>query len=48
VHPLLTGPDDLARLVADLARLGLGPTRRQPFRAYGCGDAELLTSASVS
>jgi pyruvate formate lyase activating enzyme len=41
VHPLLTGPADLARLDADLAQLGLGPTRRQPFRPHGCTDPEL-------
>ena len=42
VHPLLLDEIDLVRLDADLAELGLGPTRRQPFRAKGCHDAELL------
>lgn len=42
VHLLLLGEADLARLDADLALLGLGPTRRQPFRASGCRDADLL------
>lgn len=48
VHPALTGPDDLARIDADLAALGLGPSKRQPFRAAGCRDADLLKAASVS
>lgn len=43
VHPLLLGDADLARLDADLALLGLGPTQRQPFRSQGCQDATLLT-----
>ena len=42
VHPLLLSDADLARLDADLAALGLGPSRRQPFRPTGCHDAELL------
>jgi pyruvate formate lyase activating enzyme len=42
VHPTLLSEDDLARLDADLAALGTGPTRRQPFRATGCRDSELL------
>lgn len=44
VHPSLLDDADLARLDADLALLGLGPTRRQPFRRKGCQDAELLTA----
>lgn len=47
VHPLLTGPDDLARLDADLAGLGLGPSKRQPFRAAGCRDAALAPGAAM-
>lgn len=46
VHPLLTGEDDLARLDADLAAFGLGPSRRQPFRADGCRDAKLLATGT--
>ena len=42
VHPLLLDDADLVRLDTDLAELGLGPTRRQPFRTNGCRDAELL------
>lgn len=42
VHPLLLGEADLARLDGDLDALGVGPTRRQPFRARGCRDDELL------
>ncbi|WP_026784825.1 anaerobic ribonucleoside-triphosphate reductase activating protein [Pleomorphomonas koreensis] len=42
VHPLLLSGADLLRLDADLAALGLGPSRRQPFRPTGCQDAELL------
>lgn len=42
VHPSLLREDDLARLDGELACLGLGPSRRQPFRAEGCRDAELL------
>jgi len=42
VHPSLLSEDDLARLDGELGRLGLGPSRRQPFRAEGCRDAELL------
>jgi pyruvate formate lyase activating enzyme len=42
VHPLLLSDADLTRLDADLAALGLGPSRRQPFRPTGCRDAELL------
>ena len=42
VHPLLLDETDLVRLDADLADLGVGPTRRQLFRADGCRDAELL------
>ena len=38
VHPLLLSAADLQRLDADVASLGLGPTRRQPFRAQGCAD----------
>ncbi|PIO98845.1 anaerobic ribonucleoside-triphosphate reductase activating protein [Pleomorphomonas carboxyditropha] len=45
VHPWLLADADLVRLDADLAALGLGPTRRQPFRAEGCRDAELLLKA---
>lgn len=41
VHPLLLGEADLASLDADLAALGVGPTRRQPFRRAGCRDALL-------
>lgn len=44
VHPSLLGSADLALLDADLALLGLGATRRQPFRRKGCQDAELLTA----
>ena len=42
VHAALLRNDDLARLDGELSSLGLGPTRRQPFRAEGCRDAELL------
>ncbi len=42
VHPRLLPEEHLAQIDADLASLGLGPTRRQPFRASGCRDAELL------
>lgn len=42
VHASLLKEDDLARLDGELASVGLGPTRRQPFRAEGCRDAELL------
>ena len=42
VHAALLRSDDLARLDGELSSLGLGPTRRQPFRAEGCRDAELL------
>ena len=42
VHPSLLSEDDLARLDGELARLDLDPSRRQPFRAEGCRDAELL------
>ena len=42
VHPSLLSEDDLARLDGELASFGLGPSRRQPFRAEGCRDAELL------
>ncbi|SCM77983.1 Anaerobic ribonucleoside-triphosphate reductase activating protein [uncultured Pleomorphomonas sp.] len=45
VHPWLLADADLVRLDADLAALGLGPTCRQPFRAEGCRDAELLLKA---
>lgn len=44
VHPLLLDEAGLVRLDADLAALGLGPTRRQPFRSRGCQDAELLAA----
>ncbi|PKR89335.1 anaerobic ribonucleoside-triphosphate reductase activating protein [Pleomorphomonas diazotrophica] len=44
VHPSLLDAMDLARLDADLAALGVGPTRRQPFRSRGCQDATLLTA----
>jgi pyruvate formate lyase activating enzyme len=47
VHPLLTGEDDLARLDADLAALGIAPSRRQPFRPIGCRDEELVAIAAV-
>ena len=42
VHAALLRNDDLARLDDELASFGLGPSRRQPFRAEGCRDAELL------
>ena len=42
VHAALLRSDDLARLDDELASFGLGPSRRQPFRAEGCRDAELL------
>jgi len=42
VHPRLLADADLVRLDNDLAALGVGPTRRQPFRAEGCRDTELL------
>lgn len=42
VHPLLLTEGDLARLDADIAVLGVGPTRRQAFRDNGCRDIELL------
>jgi len=42
VHPVLLDEADLVRLDADLAALGLGPTRRQSFRSQGCQDAKLL------
>ncbi|WP_370676805.1 anaerobic ribonucleoside-triphosphate reductase activating protein [Pleomorphomonas sp. PLEO] len=44
VHPSLLAEADLAHLDADLAMLGLAPTRRQPFRSKGCQDAELLVA----
>lgn len=44
VHPSLLDEADLAFLDADLADLGLAPTRRQPFRSKGCQDAALLIS----
>ncbi|MNR89031.1 Pyruvate formate-lyase-activating enzyme [compost metagenome] len=47
VHPLLTGPDDLARLDADLAALGIAPSRRQAFRPVGCRDEELVARHAV-
>jgi pyruvate formate lyase activating enzyme len=44
VHALLLDEADLHRLDADLAELGLPPTRRQPFRSKGCRDAALLAT----
>lgn len=44
VHAVLLDEADLVRLDADLAALGLGPTRRQPFRSQGCQDAKLLAA----
>ena len=42
VHPLLLTEIDLDRVDSGLATVGLGPTRRQPFRPDGCRDAELV------
>lgn len=42
VHKKLLDAAALARLNADLATLGTGPTREQPFRKDGCMDADLL------
>lgn len=44
VHSALLDETDLALLDADLADLGLTPTRRQPFRSKGCQNAALLIS----
>lgn len=44
VHEKLLDAAALARLNADLAALGCGPTRQQPFRKDGCMDAELNAS----
>lgn len=41
VHPRLLDKAALARLNADLASLGCGPTREQPFRREGCVDGAL-------
>lgn len=38
VHPLLLDDAAMARLNADLASLGVGPTHIQRFRAQGCSD----------
>jgi pyruvate formate lyase activating enzyme len=38
VHPHLLDDAAIARLNADLASLGVGPTRIQRFRAQGCSD----------
>lgn len=46
VHPLLLDEHDLERLDADLADLGLPPSRRQPFRSQGCLDRELTGSST--
>ncbi|SIS54848.1 anaerobic ribonucleoside-triphosphate reductase activating protein [Phaeovulum vinaykumarii] len=45
VHPALLGAVDLARMDAELAALGLTPSRRQPFRAEGCADHDLCAAA---
>lgn len=41
VHKKLLDDAAIARLNADLADLGCGPTRQQPFRKDGCADTEL-------
>lgn len=41
VHEKLLDDAAIARLNADLADVGCGPTRQQPFRKEGCVDAEL-------
>lgn len=41
VHPKLLDDAGLARLNADLAAMGAGPTKVQPFRPQGCSDPSL-------
>jgi len=43
VHPSLLDSAGLAQIDDELAVLGLGPTRRQPFRAEGCKDPTLCS-----
>jgi pyruvate formate lyase activating enzyme len=45
VHPLLLSDADLICLDDDLDALGIGPTRRQPFRTSGCRDVDLLLAS---
>lgn len=42
VHPKLLDDAAVARIDAELAGMGIGPTKVQAFRALGCIDAELL------
>jgi len=45
VHAVLLSSADLAQMDEELATLGLPPSRRQPFRAEGCADQDLCSSA---
>jgi pyruvate formate lyase activating enzyme len=46
VHPRLLDDAAMARLNADLASLGVGPTHIQHFRAQGCSDPILSTAVA--
>ena len=46
VHPALLDEAAVARIRAELARLGVASHRIQPFRATGCRDAALVSAGA--